>query len=73
MCVLQTSAYELSIAPPAFLRGYWTAYCARPAIGIAAHCRELYDKGFRAGSADRAELERLWKRFSEWAAEELKR
>ena len=59
-------AYENSTnAAPAFLRGYWRGYVGHPPIGIASHCRDLYDKGFRAGSADRAVLERLWKRFSD--------
>ena len=65
MCGLQTSAYELSIAPPAFLRGYWAAYSGRPPIVVARHCTALNDCGYHAGTADRAVLERLWKRFSD--------
>ena len=44
MCAFPTSAYELDHAPPAFLRGYWAAYTARPPIKVAPHCSVLNDR-----------------------------
>jgi hypothetical protein len=64
VCALTISAYELNIAPPAFLRGYWQGYSGRAPVGVTPVCREQYDRGFAAGAADRRTIERLWARYT---------